>query len=84
MSPWVKDAERWRTLSTSPLLPLPVELVAGGEGRPERESVDDAPGLGGSGKSGTFSGKPAPMKIAEDGRRVLEIEGLGRAVIAFV
>lgn len=55
----------------SPALSLPVEFVAGGEGRPE--CVDEAPGLGGSGKSGRFEGEgagPAPRKIADKGRRV--------------
>jgi len=32
------------------VLPLPVEFVAGGEGKPEPFELD--PGLGGSGKSG--------------------------------
>jgi len=57
------------------VLPLPVELVAGGEGRPE--CVDAAPGLGGSGRSGSsedekFEGAagPSPRKIADKGRRL--------------
>ena len=59
----------------SPVLPLPVELVAGGEGRPEL--VDAAPGLGGSGRSGSSedeedegAGGPSPRKIADKGRRL--------------
>jgi hypothetical protein len=56
------------------VLPLPVELVAGGEGRPEWE--EEAPGLGGSGRSGSSededvegAGK-SPRKIADKGRRL--------------
>ena len=59
----------------SPVLPLPVELVAGGDGRPEL--VDAAPGLGGSGRSGSSeeeedegAGGPSPRKIADKGRRL--------------
>lgn len=59
----------------SPVLPLPVELVAGGEGRPD--CVDVAPGLGGSGRSGSSEVEvveeevgPSPRKIAERGRRL--------------
>jgi len=59
----------------SPVLPLPVELVAGGEGRPEWEEED--PGLGGSGRSGSSedwvdegAGGPSPRKIADKGRRL--------------
>jgi hypothetical protein len=59
----------------SPVLPLPVELVAGGEGRPEW--VDAAPGLGGSGSSGSSEVEevegatgPSPRKIADKGRRL--------------
>ena len=59
---------------SSPKLPLPVELVAGGDGRPE-----DEPGLdsGGSGRFGRSGGvavlavelEPAePMKMADEGR----------------
>jgi hypothetical protein len=62
----------------SPALPLPVELLAGGEGRPE--CVDDAPGLGGSGRSGRSEGEgagPAPRKIADKGRRFDAKEGRG-------
>jgi hypothetical protein len=64
----------------SPTLPLPVEFVAGGDGRPE--SLESAPGLGGSGKSGRFELEEfnEPRKIAETGR-LLEKEGLGRVVI---
>jgi hypothetical protein len=59
----------------SPVLPLPVELVAGGEGRPEW--LDEVPGLGGSGRSGSSEGDdvegargPSPRKIADKGRRL--------------
>lgn len=59
----------------SPVLPLPVELVAGGEGSPE--FVDAAPGLGGSGRSGSSeveeveeAAGPSPRKIADKGRRL--------------
>lgn len=59
----------------SPVLPLPVELVAGGEGRPD--CVDVAPGLGGSGRSGSSEVEdveeevePSPRKIADRGRRL--------------
>ena len=59
----------------SPMLPLPVELVAGGEGRPEWE--EEAPGLGGSGRSGSSedwadegAGGPSPRKMADKGRRL--------------
>jgi len=69
-----EDVRGWGSRSRisrrSPALPLPVELVAGGEGRPE--FVDDAPGLGGSGRSGRSEGEsagPAPRKIADKGRR---------------
>jgi hypothetical protein len=76
---------RSRNSRLSPALPLPVELVAGGEGRPE--CVDDAPGLGGSGRSGRADGEgvgSAPRKIADSGRRfdareergVIELKGL--------
>jgi hypothetical protein len=59
----------------SPVLPLPVELVAGGEGRPE--CVEAVPGLGGSGRSGSSevddvdeAAGPSPRKIADKGRRL--------------
>lgn len=58
----------------SPALPLPVELVAGGEGRPEW--LDEDPGLGGSGRSGSSEDEdvegagPSPRKIADKGRRL--------------
>lgn len=64
----------------SPVLPLPVELVAGGDGRPEW--VDEAPGLGGSGRSGRSEDEedegtagPSPRKIADNGRRLVEKDG---------
>jgi hypothetical protein len=63
----------------SPVLPLPVELVAGGEGRPE--CVDAVPGLGGSGRSGSSEDEedeeavgPSPRKIADKGRRLDAME----------
>ena len=40
-------------LAGSPVLPLPVELVAGGDGNPEPLELT---GLGGSGKSGMLGG----------------------------
>ena len=40
------------TLPGSPVLPLPVELVAGGDGRPESLDPRLEFGLGGSGRSG--------------------------------
>ena len=61
-----------------PTLPLPVELVAGGEGNPElvEERFEAAPGLGGSGRSGmldellivVFMLEEEPRKIADIGR----------------
>lgn len=39
-------------LAESPVLPLPVELVAGGDGRPESREDMLEMGLGGSGRSG--------------------------------
>ena len=42
-------------VESSPLLPLPVELVAGGEGRPV-SCVGDPSGLGGSGSLGRSGG----------------------------
>ena len=70
----VEEVRGWegrsRISRLSPALPLPVELVAGGEGRPE--FVDDAPGLGGSGRSGRSEGEgtgSAPRKMADKGRR---------------
>jgi hypothetical protein len=51
------------------VLPLPVELIPGGEGRPE--CVDAAPGLGGSGSSEVEDADgamgPSPRKIADKG-----------------
>jgi hypothetical protein len=44
-------------LAGSPVLPLPVELVAGGEGKPEVEAPLLDPGLGGSGRSGMSGGE---------------------------
>lgn len=68
-------------LLLSPVEPLPVEFVAGGEGRPD--DVDAAPGLsGGSGRSGSLlssCGGNDPRKIADKGR--LEEEMNGRGVI---
>ena len=63
-----------------PTLPLPVELVAGGEGNPElvEERFEAAPGLGGSGRSGMLDEllivvfmleeEVEPRKIADIGR----------------
>lgn len=63
-----------------PTLPLPVEFVAGGEGNPElvEERFEEAPGLGGSGRSGMLGEllvvvfmleeEPEPRKIADIGR----------------
>lgn len=79
------EAGRWRRLPAdvlllSPVEPLPVELVAGGEGRPDE--LDTALGLsGGSEKLGmTCSlGGNDPRKMADKGR--LEEEMSGRGVI---
>jgi hypothetical protein len=80
----------------SPVLPLPVELVAGGEGNPdglEGGEDGDPPGLGGSGRSGRLEGGVIPMwgdaaarprKIADKGRSlkvVADKEGREREVI---
>ena len=83
---------RYRTarevVQWSPVLPLPVEFVAGGEGRPvcvERTEEEEPPGLGGSGSSGKSEEAAPPMKIAEDGRgRKVDAdkEGRGRGVIS--
>ena len=61
----------------SPTLPLPVELVAGGDGRPE--ALEDVLGLGGSGRSGRAGElEPAdPMKIADKGRDLEACTGRG-------
>lgn len=73
-------------LLLSPVEPLPVEFVAGGEGRPDE--LDAAPGLsGGSGRSGILillsslgGNDNGPRKIADKGR--LEDEEMsGRGVI---
>lgn len=71
------DAGRWRILPklvvSSPVLPLPVELVAGGEGSPEL--LEEPPGLGGgSGKSGNLllGDGPDPKKIADSGRDLFD------------
>ena len=72
------DTERLRRLPLFSVLPLPVEFVAGGEGRPE--PLEAAPGLGGSGKSGILTFKP--RKIADEGRLLWVKEGrVGRDVI---
>lgn len=65
---------------SSPVLPLPVELVAGGEGSPD--PLESAPGLGGgSGKVGRLFGEVTePRKIADKGRD-LEAPKEGLAVI---
>lgn len=78
------EAGRWRTLPklvvSSPVLPLPVELVAGGDGNPE--PFESAPGLGGgSGKVGKLFGEVTePKKIADKGRDLEEPKD-GLAVI---
>lgn len=72
------DTERLRRLPLFSVLPLPVEFVAGGEGRPE--PLEAAPGLGGSGKSGILAFEP--RKIADEGRLLWVKEGrVGRDVI---
>lgn len=55
------------------MLPLPVELVAGGEGKPEPFELT---GLGGSGKSGISKGG-GPRYIADEGRGLVAREGRG-------
>ena len=74
---------RLRTLPPSSP-PEPVLFVAGGEGRPEAfESIDSAPGLGGSGRSGSDDGEPeleadgSPRNIADSGRRLGTNPGRG-------
>lgn len=59
---------------SSPVLPLPVEFVAGGDGRPDPEPFDAAPGLGGgSGRSGKLFGEETdPKKMADNGRELEE------------
>jgi hypothetical protein len=61
-------------LLLSPMLPLPVEFVAGGDGSPEW--VEEELGLGGSGKSGILGEEELlePRKIADKGR-LFEKEG---------
>ena len=69
---------------SSPKLPLLVELVAGGEGRPEEDAGLD-PG-GGSGSFGKSGGEAVlevelelrdPMKIADEGRSLRAKYGRG-------
>ena len=69
-------------LLLSPVDPLPVELVAGGEGRPELV-VESALGLsGGGGSSGMLSEEGRePKKIADKGRFDETADGLERSVI---
>lgn len=57
---------------SSPVLPLPVEFVAGGDGKPDPEPFDAAPGLGGgSGRSGMLFGEVTePKKMADNGREL--------------
>lgn len=43
----------------SPVLPLPVEFVAGGEGKPDLMEPALEVGLGGSGRSGSAGGAPS-------------------------
>ena len=67
---------RWRTLPvvvvSSPKLPLPVELVAGGEGRPEGErGLELSMGSGNFGRSGGDADGAEvrePMYMADSGR----------------
>lgn len=49
---------RTAILAGSPVLPLPVEFVAGGDGRPEPTEVE---GLGGSGRSGREVAEMEPL-----------------------
>ena len=66
-------------LGGSSVLPLPVELVAGGEGRPELEVV----GLCGSGSAGRLASWATgnfPRYMADVGRESLAF-GTGRGVI---
>lgn len=82
----VYEAGRWRRLPAvalllSPVEPLPVELVAGGEGRPDE--LDTALELSGSsGKSGMICSLDGndPRKMADKGR-LEEEEMSGRGVI---
>lgn len=53
----VRWGSRLRRLPALLLSPLPVELVAGGEGNPEREASGEPSGLsGGSGRRGRSGG----------------------------
>lgn len=56
------------TLPGSPVLPLPVELVAGGDGSPESLELWLETGLSGSGRSGRLPG--APLARCGDGDEV--------------
>ena len=79
MSDLRSEREGIRTLPNlvqlSPLLPLPVEFVAGGEGKPEEEFGL----LGGSGRSGSFVSieLAEPTYIADDGRFLVASTGRG-------
>lgn len=68
----VDMGRRRAIVAGSPVLLPPVELVAGGEGRPD--PTDEPEGLGGSGRSGRgfvpTAGAAEPMKMAESGRWV--------------
>lgn len=89
---WVAVEVRLRRLPvfavpvSSPTLPLPVEFVAGGEGRPVSETSGEPPGLGGSGNRGKSGGVELedelkdPMKMADKGRCLLRATE-GRGVI---
>lgn len=59
---------RFRTamLAGSPVLPLPVELVAGGEGKPEPKEPLLEPGLGGSGREGSPGGVPFAIEDSDE------------------
>ena len=58
LSLW-SDTGRSRMVAGSPVLPLPVELVAGGDGRPVFTDPTLEVGLGGSGRSGRAGGVPS-------------------------
>jgi hypothetical protein len=71
----VDMGRRRAMVAGSPVLLPPVELVAGGEGSPDR--TEEPEGLGGSGRSGRgvlgagwpAGAEEAPIKMAESGRR---------------
>ncbi len=80
----VENGRGFRTLPelvlSSPLLPLPVEFVAGGEGRPDGEPGLESGGSGSLGKSGgeAVEVEPRdPMYIADKGRCLCVKDGRG-------